>query len=250
MGVLGFVVIVAIVIFIVVKVSLSDENSPNSNLTSQNTTTTQSYSGTLNTEDTEIWVKLARENSKYVIPLMQNDPIMYPKTKGAVSRMTEADRNAYHDAVKKLKERIEKEPVPINAFYQAVNLDKYSASLLAKAQKRNEPDKAKMCAMNLFYSKICMAACFSDTGTIPQMDLWLRDYGFICLNLSYFKVGRITGKRGGQNIEDMWAGDFEKITQALDPDKIVKISTNWRKIRDMAEELKADFIETSNKLDV
>ena len=244
MEALGFIVIVVIAVAIIVKVNLSEGGSNQSY--SQNTIQSSPVPHKLS--EAEIQMELMRENANYANSVIRTDPIMYPTTKGAVSRMTEEDRNAYHNAVNTLKKRIETEVVPVSAFYQARNLDKYAASLLARAQKKNDIETAKHCAMNLFYSKVCMAACFSDKGTIPEMDLWLRDYGFICLHLSYFKLGRITGKRGGQSIEELWAGDYERIAQALDPDGLVKSSaTNWRKIRDMAEGLAETASDTNGE---
>ena len=189
-------------------------------------------------KEPEIWSRLSQENAAYVNSVIQKDPIMYPKTKGAISRMAEADRNAYHNAVADLRQRIGKEPVPVHAFYQARNLEKYSRMLLLRSLKKDDAETAKICALNLFYSMVCISACFTDLSMIPEQDLWLRDHGDICLNLTYFRIGRIIGKRGDQDVADTWAEEYGLIGKALDPDGIVKTTTDWRQLRNMAEGLR------------
>lgn len=187
-----------------------------------------------------LYSKIAKDDADYFFSSMNKDPLFYPKTKGAISRMTEVDRNAYYAAVASIKERLAKESVTISAVYQLSKYEKYSASILVRALKKGDMETARHAAMNLFYCKVCRASILSDLSTQPDANLWLRDNGELCLNLTFFRIGRITGKRADYDIGDYWAGDYELIEKALDPDHLVKQTTNWKDIRKMVEELRME----------
>lgn len=187
-----------------------------------------------------LYSKFAKDDADYFFSSMNKDPLFYPKTKGAISRMTEIDRNAYYAAVASIKERLAKESVTISAVYQISKYEKYSASILVQALKKGDMETARHAAMNLFYCKVCRVSTFSDLSTQPDASLWLRDNGVLCLNLTFFRVGRIIGKRADSDVGDYWAGDYELIEKALDPDHLVKQTTNWKDIRKMVEDIRLE----------
>ena len=169
----------------------------------------------------------------YYFSALNNEPLLYPKTKGAISKMSEQDRNAYYTAVESFRELIATGQIFINVFYQISIYQKHCATVLRKAIKNDDLNAARNAAMNLYYCIVCEAASFTN-GSIG---FWFRKNALLCKNLTYFNTGRITGKRGSIELEEYWGKYYQLISKALDPDNEVKKKTNYRKIQELVENL-------------
>ena len=171
------------------------------------------------------------------IPSIYDSPLMYRSTKGAISKMSDADRKAYRDAVEDLRKRLEEGPVLINDYAEAIIFEKHACVVLGKNLGKNgDPSKARIAAMNLFYFLVCMAAGFTADSISYDID-WYKNHSIAMLNITYFKVGRICGKRGDQDLTEIWALEYDRIAQALDPEGLVTKTTDWRKIRELVEDI-------------
>ena len=233
MEALGFIAIVVIAVAIIVKASLSEngKSSQSENAASYH----REYPDSIQTQETV-----------FHSPAIYDSPLMYPSTKGAISRMSEADRKAYYDAVEDIRRRIGEETVIVNDFAEPIIYAKHARVVLRKHLKEGDIKKARQAAMNLFYFLVCQAAGFSPSS-YDLYSPWLPSHNIALMNLTYFRVGKITGRRGDEDLKDIWGKEYELISKALDPEKKVKISTNWRKIRDMAEGLAETASDTNGE---
>ena len=178
--------------------------------------------------------ELARQDALYAQKIEKRDPLMFPSYKGAISRMNEKDRNAYYKAVTETKEKISSGAVIVNAWYQVIKYEHYAKIILKKALKQKDETTARNAAMTLFYTIVCRAAVLTDNSTLPNLNLWLAQYGVACLNLTYYRIGRIVGKRGTIYFEDSLTEEYSLIEMALGKE-CEKPSTNWIDIRQLAQ---------------
>lgn len=173
----------------------------------------------------------AKNEAEYFFFELKQDPLMYPKTKGAISRMSEHDRNAYYSAVNSLRENIANGMINISNYYQIPIYQKHCVTVLRNSLKESNYEHSRNAAMNLYYCIVCDSAAMSAGFS----SLWLRKYGMLCHNITYFNTGRIIGKRGDLDLNDYWDKYYQLIQKALDPELEVIKKTKYTKIKEMVE---------------
>lgn len=177
---------------------------------------------------------LSQQDAVYAQSVEKRDPLMLPTYKGAISKMSEKDRVAYYKAVDDIKERIASGTVVINAWYQVIKYEHYAKMILRKALKQGDEKTARYAANNLFYTIVCRAAVYTKDSVLPDSNLWLRQYGVACLNLTYFRLGKIVGKRSAGSFEDSLQEEYTLIEAALGTE-CEKPTTNWSSIQQLAQ---------------